>query len=48
MPSSLGCKNIVGPGLESLAEVEVNGTHCSPLAYKSSHSITSSKQVGQA
>jgi len=38
----------MGDSVESLAEVEVGNTHCSPFTYPASHAIIESYQIGQA
>jgi len=38
----------MGDSVKSLAEVEVDYTHCSPLIYPASHAIIESYQLGQA
>ena len=38
----------MGDSVESLAEVEVDSIHCSPLIYPASHTIVGSYQIGQA
>jgi len=43
----LGYKNIVGDGVESFAEVKVNGTRFSPLVHKPSYFSIDGHQVGQ-
>ena len=38
----------MGDHVESLAEVEIDNIHCSPLIYPASHVIAESYQIGQA
>ena len=38
----------MGDSVESLAQVEVGDTHCSPVIYPASHAIVESYQIGQA
>jgi len=38
----------MGDSVESLAEVEVDNIHGSPLIYPDSHAIVASYQIGQA
>lgn len=43
----LGYENVVGDGVESFAEVKVNGINCSPLVHKPSYFNIDGHQVGQ-
>ena len=38
----------MGDSVESLAEVEVDNIHCSPLIHPASYAIVESYQIGQA
>ena len=38
----------MGDSVKSLAEVEVDNIHCSPLIYLASHAIIEGYQIGQA
>ena len=37
----------MGDSVKSLAEVEVDNIHCSPLIYPAGHAIVESYQIGQ-
>ena len=41
-------EDIMGDSVKSLAEVEVDNIHCSPLIYSAGHPIIEGHQIGQA